>query len=99
MSTVVEPRPAQEPPSTTRSTRPSIVPKTSIPLRQVGLPDTFALVAMSGWLSTLISPLAPQDRDCRGASRPVLPVTFSGILAEAGTIMVSGPGQNLRDRM
>ena len=39
------------------------------------------------------------DRDWRTASRPVLPVTFSGTLAEAGTMMVSGPGQKRRASM
>ena len=39
------------PPSSTRSTRPSIVPNTSMPLRQVGWPEMFALVEISGWPS------------------------------------------------
>ena len=72
------------------------MPKTSMPLRQVGRPEMFALVAISGWLSIATSWLAIFERECRSASRPVLPVTFSGTLAEAGTMMVSGPGQKRR---
>jgi len=37
ISTVVAPAPSQLPASSTRSTRPSIMPNTSIPLRQVGI--------------------------------------------------------------
>src|ERR1035438_1437004 len=93
---VVAPGPEQVPESSTRSTRPSIVPKTSMPLRQVGLPERLALVAISGWLSMASNWQAILERGWRRASRPVLPVTFSGTLAEAGTMMVSGPGQKRR---
>src|SRR5207247_7530847 len=93
-STVVAPPPEQKPPSSTISTRPSIVPNTSIPERQVGWPEILALVEISGWLSFATSALATAERDCRTASLPVLPVTRSGTLGDAGTIMVSGPGQN-----
>ena len=41
---------------------------------------------------------ATLDRAWRRASRPVLPVTFSGTFAEAGTMTVSGPGQKRRAR-
>ena len=50
-STVVAPRPVTAPPSSTRSTLPSITPNTSMPLDKVGCPERFALVEMSGWLS------------------------------------------------
>ena len=73
-----------------------MVPNTSMPLRQVGWPEMFALVAISGWSSRSSSACAIAERDCRSASRPVLPVTFSGTLADAGTMMVSGPGQKWR---
>jgi hypothetical protein len=39
------------------------------------------------------------ERGCRSASRPVLRVTFNGTRADAGTMMVSAPGQNRRARM
>src|SRR5579862_1619423 len=99
MSTVVAPAPVQTPPSITRSTRPSIIPNTSIPLRQVGCPEMLALVAISGWFNIVTNWSAILERDWRSANRPVLPVTFSGTLAEAGTMMVSGPGQKRRARM
>src|SRR5690348_8265873 len=99
MSTVVAPAPAHTPPSITRSTRPSIIPNTSIPLRQVGWPEMLALVEISGWLSIVTRSLAILQRAWRSASRPVLPVTLSGTLAEAGTMMVSGPGQKRRARI
>ena len=38
-------------------------------------------------------------RDCLTASRPVLPVTFSGTFEEALTINVNGPGQKRRASM
>ena len=73
------------------------MPKTSMPLRQVGWPEMLALVEISGWFSSVDQlDWRPRERDWRSASRPVLPVTFSGILAEAGTMMVSGPGQKRR---
>ena len=58
-----------------------------------------ALVEISGWFSAAISALAIFERGCRSARRPVLPVTFSGTRADAGTMMVSGPGQKRRARM
>src|SRR5260370_17878443 len=47
-STVVAPAPEQRPPSSTMSTRPSIVPNTSMPDRQVGCPEILALVEIKG---------------------------------------------------
>jgi len=55
-----------------------------------------ALVETSGWPIFSSSAWATFERDWRSASRPVLPVTRSGTLAEAGTITVSGPGQKRR---
>ena len=96
ISTVVLPGPAHRPPSSTRATRPSITPNTSIPLRQVGCPEMLALVATSGCPSRSSRQLATTERVRRSARRPVFPVTFSGTFAAAGTMMVSGPGQNRR---
>src|ERR1017187_4752121 len=96
MSTVVAPWPVHAPPSITRSTRPSIIPKTSMPLRHVGWPEMLALVEISGSFNRSMSKLRIFERDWRSAMRPVLPVTFRGIFAEAGTMMVSGPGQKRR---
>src|ERR1019366_7086269 len=39
-----------------------------------------------------MSLVATSEREWRSARRPVLPVTLRGILAAAGTMMVSGPG-------
>ena len=51
----------------------------------------FAEVAMSGWSSASMSLLTAAAFDCRMARRPVLPVTFNGTRAEAGTkIVVDG---------
>src|SRR5258705_170241 len=65
MSTVEAPAAWQEPPSRTRSTRPSIEPNTSMPLRQVGWPEILAEVAMSGWSTCAMSALATPERDLR----------------------------------
>ena len=70
-----------------------MVPKTSIPLRHVGDPLMFALVPISGLPTLSINPATTTDFDCRNAKRPVFPVTFNGTFSDAGTIIVSGPGQ------
>jgi hypothetical protein len=54
-----------------------------MPLRQVGDPEMFALVEISGWFKAAIRAFAILLRGCRTASRPVLPVTFSGTRADA----------------
>ena len=51
--------------------RPSILPKTSIPLLHVGCPEMLALVAISGCPSFSRSAAATFDRLCRKASLPV----------------------------
>src|SRR5262249_17275994 len=96
MSTVVAPGPVVGPPSNTRSTRPSMIPNTSIPAQQVGLPEILALVETSGCVSLSSNALATREVDCRIASLPVFPVTFSGTRDDPGTMIVNGPGQNLR---
>ena len=70
-----------------------------MPLRQVGRPEMLALVEISGWFSMAINWLATLEHDWRSARRPVLPVSLRGTLADAGTMMVSGPGQKRRARM
>ena len=42
-----------------------------------------ALVEIRGWFKAAIRALAILARGCRTASRPVLPVTFSGTRADA----------------
>ena len=56
----------------------------------------FALVAIRGWERQSISAVATFEEDWRRARRPVFPVAFNGTFAEAGTIIVSGPGQKWR---
>ena len=67
-----------------------------MPLVHVGWPEIFALVEISGCASRSSSALATLDVDWRIASRPVLPVTFSGTRDDAGAMIVSGPGQKWR---
>ena len=99
ISTVVGPVPVHSPPSNTRSTRQSKVANSSIPLERVGWPEMFALVAISACPICSIIAVKVFELGWRMASRPVLPVTFSGTLAAAGTIIVSGPGQKWRARI
>jgi hypothetical protein len=70
-----------------------------MPLWIVGSPDMFALVAISGCPIFSIMAFKTGDFACRSANRPVLPVTFNGTFAAAGTIIVSGPGQKCLARM
>ena len=95
ISTVVAPGPLIAPPSRTKSTRPSIVPKTSIPLRQVGFPDRLALVAMIGISRRSIKRLETVALAQRTASRPVFPVTLSGNFEAAGNDDCQRPGPKM----
>ena len=76
-----------------------MAPKTSMPDRAVGMPDILALVPISGCPSFSINARAVFEFGTRKARRPVLPVTRRGTRADAGTIRVKGPGQNLRPRI
>ena len=67
-----------------------------MPTLMVGWPEILALVEISGCPRRSTRAFTTFERDWRMASRPVLPVTLSGTLAAAGTMMVSGPGQKWR---
>jgi hypothetical protein len=93
--TIVEARPTPvSPASSTSGSRSPNCAINSSPLEHEGEPERFALVPVMGPSVCSITAQATREFGQRNATRPVLPVTFSGKRFDASTTSVIAPGQN-----
>src|SRR5579863_3249001 len=87
-----------DPPSTMMLMRPSSWSRTCSALVHSDAPLRLADVAVIGIAAAVTTARGIFALGTRSATLPVLAVTLSGRREPAFTIMVSGPGQNFRDR-